>query len=86
MDRRRRRDGVAGGERSGDFDRAECGIGTSIASGAAKCRTGGGTLAVATCGNTVREVLIRSLSNSVFSFSSSVGDGTGDDVERNGSG
>ena len=83
MDRRRWREGVSGGDQSGDLDKAEGGIGTSTASGAAKCRTGGGTLAVATrCG---RSWSVASW-NSSFSSSSSVGEGTGEDVGCNGSG
>ena len=48
VDRRRRRGEGLGAALSGDFDKVEFGIGTSSASGAAKCRTGGGTLAVVT--------------------------------------
>ena len=46
-ERRRRVGAGLGAARSGDFDKAECGIGTSSASGAARCRTGGGSSALA---------------------------------------
>ena len=47
----RRRGGAAGGERIGDFERPVEGSGRSEGSGAARCRTGGGTLAeAARCG------------------------------------
>ena len=47
QDERRLRSGTGlGAALRGDLERAECGIGTSPASGAWQCRTGGGRLAL----------------------------------------